>query len=185
MTAPKKPAARNKPRGIAPGTDLSPRSRRLLRLVGQAGLADSEIESQAGLPASFLSRARQGKNEQPQREKLWRRIEVWLAGRAEPGAPPVEEKPDAHLLAFIEEVKQAATMADVDGLNSRVTELLARKVIGPNESRAFVDILKERRMGLDALARERAAAQVGQPQRIEIVFVDDWRTATGGKATAE
>jgi hypothetical protein len=157
----------------------------LLARVDALGMTDKAVEQAAGLPQAFLSKARKGGQGGAKAAASWGRLLAWLEAR-EPGSKAAPSTPPAPVVEPSREVPEdlaraideAHTHERIGALQTRIASSATRGEIDRFLAKVLSDILKERRLALDAEEEAKAKASGSAPMEIRIAYVNDWREGT-------
>lgn len=170
----------------------------LLRRVAATGLGDRQVEAAVPLPQAFLAKARKGGNDSARAEKSWELLAAWVTARETPASPPTATSsrrtpspapsvaPSSLKIAnenaragLVKAMNAARTNDDLDLVAGLVFQGIAENWIAGSESNRFVLLIDQKRKLFDSRDEAAARKAAGAPQKIEVVYLQDWRPAAG------
>lgn len=176
----------------------------LLERFDSLDVTGSAFERAVGLPRNWIAKLRQGGNGGDRSEKTIAKFEAAIAAaeaerrarrvggapksatRSEPASPEEPSRGPGRPRSRVEEdvlkellpkIRDADTTEKKDALLRHVLELAARGEIGTELARFCNDSIGQQRQLAKVRNDEDERARAGEPVKVEIVYVNDWRGA--------
>lgn len=171
----------------------------LLARAAATGLSDREIEKQVPLAQAFMAKARRGGNDSARAESSWEKLGAWLNSRqaaaVDGRGPVVSPSPaaagpttetsaagQAKRAALVRQMREAASLEDSNLTHAMIAEGLGEGWLSGTVSQRMLQVADSQRKTIALILEAKARAKNTGPMRIEVVYVQDWRTEGGSSS---